>query len=160
MQGLAVFTGHQGRKLYQPGRRVRRQGLDDRVAAGPPPQRSERFEHRVIRFHAAVALQALPAREAQARHLRHGLLLEGVDQSGFANAWFSGDKDELPLALQGLVQTRAQRLQHARASHQMAVCWGHRGRGRHRRTVVDRGDEAVPASGQRLNKPRGLRPVS
>ena len=59
----------------------------------------------------------------------------------------------------GPVQTRAQRLQRARASHQGAVCWGHRGGGRRRRSVVDRGDEAVPAPGQRLNKPRGLRPV-
>ena len=93
--------------------------LDERRAARLPAQRAERFQHRVIRFHAAVALQALPARQAQPRHVRHGLLLEGVDQGSFANARFAGDKDELPLAVQRPMQTRAQCLQHARASHEM-----------------------------------------
>ena len=96
------------------------QGRDDRIAASPTAQLPERFQHRVIRFHAAIALQALPACQAQGRDRRRGLLLEGVDQGSFPDARFPSDQDELPLTVHGPVQTRAQRLQLALTSHQVA----------------------------------------
>jgi hypothetical protein len=66
----------------------------------------------------------LSVRQAQDRHVRRRLRLEGVAQGGFPNAWLAGDKDELPLAAQRPVQARTQRLQHILASHQMAGRWG------------------------------------
>jgi hypothetical protein len=126
LQGLTVCTGQQGGKLHQPGRRVRGQGLHDRVAAGPPAQLAERFQHRVVGFHTAVALQALPAGQAQARHLRRGLLLEGVDQGGFADARLPRDKDQLALRPQCQLQVPAQLPEPVPAAHQCAVGRGRR----------------------------------
>ena len=57
-----------------------------------------------MNFLAAVTLNTLPVRQAHVRHVRHGLLQEGVDQGDFANARFPREKDDLSLVVQRLVQ--------------------------------------------------------
>jgi hypothetical protein len=55
----------------------------------------------------------LSVRQAQIRHARHGLLLEGVDQGGFSDARLPGQKDHLPLMAQSAVQALPQRPERA-----------------------------------------------
>ena len=93
--------------LHQPGGRVHRHGLHDGVAASTAAQLPERFQHRVIGFLAAVALDALPVRDTYVRHVRRSLLQEGIDQGGFPQARLPSEQDDLSLTVHCPVETLA-----------------------------------------------------
>jgi hypothetical protein len=150
--GIQIWDGHHCPSGL-PGGDALADLCDSRLVLALHGQRP--LPHRVVGFHAAVAFQALSAREAQARHLRRRLLLEDIDQGGFADARLSGDQDKLSLALHGPVQIRVQCLQQTRASHQMAVYRRSQYSGFQRRDFVDRGDETIPAPG-RVSINRGV----
>src|SRR5882672_5585916 len=90
-----VFASHEGRKLHQPGRRVRREGSDYRIAIRAVTQLVQGFEHRIVRFFAAVSFDALPAHDVDVRDIHPGPALERVQKSGLSDSWFPGNKDDL-----------------------------------------------------------------
>ncbi len=104
LQRFAFFALHQRGKLDQPGRSLRTQGLDDCVSVRATARLTQSFQHRVIRFLASVALDALTARESNHRQVGRYLARKFVGHGGLTDAGFASNENDLPLMSQGPLQ--------------------------------------------------------
>ncbi len=138
---------------------MHRQNLDERVSLRAGTQSPQSLEHRVIRFLAPEAFHTLSARNAQGKCSCRELAPEFIDQRGLADACFTGDEDDLPLAPRRVLQAVVQLIERWVASHQ-AASRRNLGRGRARDgAFADRGNEPVTAFGHGLDEKRILRMV-
>ena len=84
-------------KLRQPGRCVHSECLYYCVSSGTAAQLTQRFQHRVVRFFASIAFNALSACNPNAGKFSDRSPGELVDQGGFPDTCLTGNKDNLTL---------------------------------------------------------------
>ena len=97
-RGLLVASD-EGRELNHPRRRVRLQRVHDLRAAWSTRELPDRFEHRVIGFFAAEALDRLTACHAQTWNAKGGLPKD-IHQTRLPNPGFADHKHHLPATVE------------------------------------------------------------
>src|SRR5271157_1905300 len=96
MQRLLLPARDKRWKLHQPGGGIGGQSLNEGMPCGAAAELSQRLEDRVVRFLASETFDTLTPCEAQAPTL---LIAEQelLNNPSFADAWLTGNEDNLPL---------------------------------------------------------------
>lgn len=92
---FAMLRLDQRRKLSQPGRCLRDQDTDHRVAFRTTAQLRQRLKHRIVGLFASVAFGALSAGETDRWFPGYRPALKFIDQGGLPDPRLSGDEDDL-----------------------------------------------------------------
>ena len=157
LQGLAVGGGDETGKLQQPGRRVLAEERHEVTTDRPATEAFQALQDGHEGFAGPVLLHALPAGHPEDPS-RRDTFQERFHERGLPDARIPGHEDDLTLASEGILQVPAELLE-------LPVAPDDRAASARRQLApsardVDGRDEAIPASVDGLDEPRGLRAVA